>query len=75
LLILPYLLLHSIYLCRAISLTTAVAIIALFNFYISIAKSENFRRRFSEMAILSLSVAAISFMIGYLIRAWLGIEV
>lgn len=75
LLILPYLLLHSIYLCLAISLTTAVAIIALFNFYISIAKSENFRRRFSEMAILSLSVAAISFMIGYLIRAWLGIEV
>jgi hypothetical protein len=28
-----------------------------------------------EMAVLSLSVAAFSFGIGYLIRLWLGIEV
>lgn len=75
LLILPYLLLHNEYLCLAISLATAVVIIAVFNFYISVAKGENFKRRFAEMAGLSLSVAFLSFIIGYLIRLWLGIEV
>lgn len=75
LLIMPYLLLHNEYLCLAISLTTAVIIIAVFNFYISIAKGENFRRRFIEMAGLSLGIAAISFVIGYFIRMWLGVEV
>jgi len=75
LLILPYMLLHNEYVCLAISLTTAVLIIAGFNYYISVAKGENFRRRFIEMAGLSLSVAAISFIIGYLIRMWLGVDV
>lgn len=75
LLILPYLLLENEYLCLAISLTTAVLIIAVFNYYIAVAKGENFRRRFTEMAGLSLSVAAFSFIIGYFIRLWLGVDV
>lgn len=75
LLILPYLLLHNEYLCLAISLTTAVLIIAVFNYYISVAKGENFRRRFTEMAGLSLSVALFSFIIGYFIRLWLGVDI
>jgi vacuolar iron transporter family protein len=75
LLIMPYLLLDNVYLCLAISLSTAVIIIALFNFYISVAQGENFRRRFAEMAGLSLGVAAISFIIGYFIRMWLGVDI
>jgi VIT1/CCC1 family predicted Fe2+/Mn2+ transporter len=75
LLILPYLLLDNEYICLAISLTTAVLIIAVFNYYISVAQGENFRRRFTEMAGLSLSVALFSFIIGYFIRIWLGVEV
>jgi VIT1/CCC1 family predicted Fe2+/Mn2+ transporter len=74
LLILPYLLFQNFYLDLAIALSTAVLIIATFNYYISVAKGESFRRRFAEMAILSLSVAAFSFGIGYLIRLWLGVE-
>jgi VIT1/CCC1 family predicted Fe2+/Mn2+ transporter len=50
-------------------------IIAVFNYYISVAKGESFRARFLEMAGLSLSVALFSFVIGYFIRQWLGIEV
>ncbi len=73
-LILPYLLLNNEYICLAISLTSAVLIIAVFNFYISIARGEKFRKRFFEMAGLSLSVAALSFVIGYAIRTWLGID-
>jgi vacuolar iron transporter family protein len=74
LLILPYLLIENYYIDLAIALTTAVIIIAVFNYYISVAKGESFRARFIEMASLSLSVAAFSFVIGYFIRRWLGIE-
>ena len=75
LLVLPYLLFRNYILDLIIALTTAVAIIAVFNYYISVAKGESFRARFTEMAVLSLSVAAFSFIIGYFIRQWLGIEV
>ena len=74
LLILPYLLLENEYICLAISLGTSVVIIAVFNFYIAIAKDEPFGKRFLEMAGLSLSVAGFSFLIGFLIRQWLGVD-
>jgi VIT1/CCC1 family predicted Fe2+/Mn2+ transporter len=75
LLVLPYLLFANYILDLIITLVTAVVIIAVFNYYISVAKGESFRARFLEMAALSLSVATISFIIGYLIRKWLGIEI
>ena len=75
LLILPYLLLENYYICLAVALVTAVIIITLFNYYISVAKDESFRERFLEMAGLSLGVAGFSFVIGYLVRTLLGIEV
>jgi VIT1/CCC1 family predicted Fe2+/Mn2+ transporter len=75
LLVLPYLLFENYILDLAIALLTAVLIIAVFNYYISVAKDESFRERFIEMAALSLSVAAFSFIIGYFIRVWLGIEI
>lgn len=75
LLILPYLLIRNYYLDLGMALGVAVLIIAAFNYYIAVAQEESFRRRFLEMAGLSLSVAAISFLVGYLIRQWLGIEV
>mgnify|MGYP001092516945 CR=1 FL=1 len=75
LLILPYLLLEDPLLALGITLSTSVVIIAVFNFYISVAKNEPFGRRFFEMAGLSLGVAAFSFLIGFLIRQWLGVEI
>ncbi len=75
LLILPYLLFKNYYLDLVWALTTAVIIIAVFNYYISVAKDEPFRERFLEMAGLSLGVATFSFIIGYFIRTWLGIEI
>jgi VIT1/CCC1 family predicted Fe2+/Mn2+ transporter len=75
LLVLPYLLIENYILDLAITLTTAVIIIAVFNYYISVAKGESFRARFLEMAGLSLGVALFSFIIGYFIRQWLGIEI
>ena len=75
LLVMPYLLIENYILDLAIALTTAVIIIAVFNYYISVAKGESFRARFLEMAGLSLGVALFSFIIGYFIRQWLGIEI
>jgi vacuolar iron transporter family protein len=75
LLVLPYLLIQNYIIDLIIALTTAVIIIAVFNFYISVAKDEPFRPRFLEMAGLSLGVATFSFIIGYFIRLWLGVEI
>lgn len=76
LLVLPYLLMpENFYLDLVLALTTAVVIIAVFNYYISVAKGESFRARVLEMAGLSLGVALFSFVIGYFIRLWLGIEI
>lgn len=74
-LVLPYLLLENYYACLGVTLAAAVLIVALFNYYISVAKDEPFRARFLEMAGLSLGVAGFSFVIGYLIRTLLGVEV
>lgn len=75
LLIMPYLLLDNYLLCLAITLIMAVMIIAVFNGYISVAKGENFRRRFIEMTGVSLGVALFSFVIGFIIRQWLGVDI
>jgi vacuolar iron transporter family protein len=75
LLILPYLLLKNYYLCLACSLTGAVLIIAGFNYYIAVAKDLPFRRRFLEMAGLSLAVALFSFGMGYALRAVFGVDI
>jgi VIT1/CCC1 family predicted Fe2+/Mn2+ transporter len=75
LLIFPYLIFPNYFLDLIWALVTALLIIAVFNYYISVAKDEPFRPRFLEMAGLSFGVAAFSFVIGYLIRQILGIEV
>ncbi len=75
LLVLPYLLIENYYIDLAITMTIAVLIIAVFNYYISVAKGESFKARFLEMAGLSLGVATFSFIIGFFIRKWLGVEI
>jgi VIT1/CCC1 family predicted Fe2+/Mn2+ transporter len=74
-LILPYLILDNYYVCLALALLAAVIIIAAFNYYISVAKDLSFRARFLEMAGLSLGVATLSFILGYVIRSALGVEI
>ncbi len=74
LLILPYLILKNYYLCLALTLFIAVLVIAFFNYYISVARDESFKKRFWEMAVLSLSVAAFSFLIGFAMRQFLDVD-
>jgi len=77
LLILPYLLFdaaHYLY-ALGVMLAIVVAIIAAFNYYVAVAKGMSFRRRFSEMALISLGVAALSFVIGLLVKNVLGVDI
>lgn len=75
LLILPYLLFSHYLVCLGFTLLIAILIIFGFNYYISVAKDLNFKRRFTEMAVISLGVAALTFGIGYLVRNALGIDI
>jgi VIT1/CCC1 family predicted Fe2+/Mn2+ transporter len=75
LLILPYLLLQNYYAALAITLAVGIAIIAVFNYYTAVAKDEPFKRRFLEMAGLSLGVAALSFVVGLIVREVFGVEI
>lgn len=74
-LIFPYLVLSNYYVSLACTLTAAIGIIAAFNYYIAVARDEPFKSRFLEMAGLSLSVAAFSFLVGFLMRTLFGVEV
>lgn len=76
LLVLPYLLLptHMYIMAFAIMVVTVILIIMFFNYYISVAKEEPFLKNFVIMTIISLSVAAISYIIGILAKSLLGID-
>lgn len=76
-LVTPYLLLpREMYLTAlGAMLTVVILIIFFFNYYISVAKSVPFGRRFGEMACISLGVAAISFVIGLLAKNILGVDI
>jgi len=74
-LILPFLLLVNKFIALGITLFTAVLIIFCFNYYISMAKDLNFKARFFEMTSISLGVAAFSFLVGYALKAALGIDI
>ncbi|MBP7049960.1 MAG: VIT1/CCC1 transporter family protein [Phycisphaerae bacterium] len=73
-LIFPYLILSNYFVSLACTLVAAIGIIAGFNYYISVARSEPFKSRFLEMAGLSLSVAAFSFLVGFVLRTVFGVD-
>jgi len=75
LLVLPYLVMQSYVGALVLTMTVAILIILVFNFYVSVAKDLSFRKHFLEMAGLSLGVAALSFGIGILVREVLGVEI
>lgn len=75
LLIFPYLILKNIYFCLGLVIMFVLMIICVFTYYISVAKDLNFRKRFLEMAGISVGVAAINYVIGLTIRHVFGIEI
>lgn len=77
LLVLPYLLLpnHQYMGALITMLLIVVIVILVFTYYISVAKDLPFKKRFTEMATISLSVAALSFIVGILVKKFLGVDI
>jgi VIT1/CCC1 family predicted Fe2+/Mn2+ transporter len=77
LIVLPYLLLPNDWYVAAfaIMISTVVLVILFFNYYVSVAQDTPFWKRFGEMVTISLGVAALSFGIGLVAKALLGIDV
>lgn len=73
-LVVPYLALASFYLALAVTVGNALLVIIVFSFYISVTRDLDFRGRFLEMAAISLGVAALSFLMGILVRIFLGVD-
>lgn len=74
-LLFPYLIFDNVYLSLGVMIFNAIVVVFLFSFYISVAREISFRKRFSEMVLLSLGVAALAFVIGYLARMFLHLNV
>jgi VIT1/CCC1 family predicted Fe2+/Mn2+ transporter len=74
-LVAPFLVFASYFLALAVTIVNAIIVILIFTFYISVTRDLDFRGRFIEMAGLSLGVAALSFLMGILVRVLLGVNV
>ena len=76
LLIAPYLIFSNEQFLLALicMLLVVVLIIAGFTYYTSVAQDQPFKSRFLEMAIISISVAVISFFVGVLAKKFLGVD-
>ncbi|MFW9778066.1 MAG: VIT1/CCC1 transporter family protein [Candidatus Heimdallarchaeota archaeon] len=76
-LVAPYMLFpnESPLLSLGIALINAIIIVFLFTFYISVAKDLPFRKRFLEIVGISLGIAAISFVIGFVVNSTFNIDI
>ena len=74
-LVIPYLLQDSPLVAITLMLILTILIIAGYTYYISVAKVISFKKRFKEMAFISLGVAAISYGIGMLVKQVFDINV
>ena len=75
-LIAPYLLFPADQFIPALicMLAVVVLIIAGFTYYTSVAQDQPFKRRFTEMAVISITVAVLSFVVGILAKKFLGVD-
>ena len=73
-LITPYFLISNYFYSLITTITIALIIIFIFNYYISVVNDYNFKKRFLEMAFISMGVAVLSFLIGFLVNNFLGFE-
>ena len=76
LLIAPYLLFGAAQYIPALfcMLVMVVLIIAGFTYYTSVAQDQPFKNRFLEMALISVGVAVVSFVVGVLAKKFLGVD-
>ena len=74
-LVIPFFLMVNYVASLIVTIVVAITIIFVFNFYISVANDYNFKKRFIEMAVISIGVATLSFIIGYLVKTFFGFKI
>lgn len=74
LLVCPFALFTNVFIALGTMLLSALTLIAAFMFYYATARGESFKHRFLEMSVLSFGVAAVSFLIGFALKTFTGIE-
>ena len=74
-LVAPFLIFTSVFIALLAALFDSILIVFLFTYYISVANDQPFRKRFTEMVILSTVIGIISFGLGYVVRILFGINV
>ncbi len=74
LLVMPFMIGFTPYIALVMTLLTAIIIIFVFNYYVAVAMGTSFKKRFLEMAFLSIGIAAFSFIVGVIIKKTLGVN-
>ncbi len=74
-LIFPYFIFHNYLISLGITLFNAALVILFFSFYLSVTQDISFKKRFLENFSLSFGVASLSFLIGFLVRTFLHLEI
>ncbi len=73
LLILPYILFKNYLIALLFTILIGVLIVFVFTFFVSVVKELDFKKRFFEMAGISLSVSFISFLVGWMLRVFFNL--
>ena len=73
-LIAPYLIFSNYLVAMICMLAVVVLVIAGFSYYIGVAQDQPFGSRFMEMALISIGVAVVSFVVGILAKKFLGVD-
>jgi len=74
-LIIPYFIAHNYFVSLALTLLGASLVILVFSFYLSIIQEISFKKRFLENLSLSFGIAFLSFIIGFLVRKFLHLDI
>ncbi|NLO57208.1 MAG: rubrerythrin family protein, partial [Synergistaceae bacterium] len=74
-LVAPYVIFTSPFAALGVMLLNGVAVILFFTFFMSVVRDIPFRKSFFEMLFISLGVAGVSFLIGFLARMFLDVDV
>ncbi|WP_418186711.1 VIT1/CCC1 transporter family protein [Aliarcobacter lanthieri] len=74
-LVAPFFIFDSIMESIILMFICAFLAIVLYNFYISVAKDLSFTKRVLQMSAITFGVAIISFLIGYLVKHYFGIDI
>lgn len=75
LLVFPFFVLSNAYFALGLCLLDGLLVVAAFTYFMAVVRGLRYRRTLLEMTAIGLGVAGISFLIGWLLRSALGIEV